>query len=336
MSGPTLRDIADQLGLSTATVSRAMRNDKKIPERTQKRVKAALAEAGYVYRRGAASLRTSRTHTVGVILNNVSDPFFSALLASLEEVLAETGHTVFLCNTGESVERQAEFIRKMTEYNADGIIASPAINSTREHFSPARIPIPPLVFVSRTFLDSGFDHVVNDDAEAARAATERLLSQGHRRIVVVGGHPSVSCHGERLRGHREALDRASVAFDETLVRPLVPSRREGFGAARWIAGLDPRPTAAICSNDSIALGLFHGLLEAGIRPGEDFALIGNEDVEEVSLVRPRISVTKVPRDEMGRRAAETLVRRIENPDAPPKRIVLESGLIIRDTCSVTP
>ena len=311
-----------------------MRDNERISLGTRNRVKAALAEHGYVYRRGAASLRTSKTHTVGVILNNVSDPFLSALLASLEDALRQTGRTVFLCNTDESCERQSDFIRKMAEYNADGIIVSPAIGSTPEHFASERIPVPPLVFVSRAMTDAAFDCVVNDDREAARLATERLLGLGHRRIAVVGGCPEASPFGERLRGHRAALERASVAFDDSLVRPSLPTRPEGFQAARWIAGLAPRPTAAICYNDSISLGLFHGLAKEGLSPGRTFALIGHEDVEETGLVDPPMSVTRVRRDEMGRRATAALVERIDNPDAPPQRIVLETELVVRGTCGV--
>lgn len=311
-----------------------MRDNERISLGTRNRVKAALAEHGYVYRRGAASLRTSKTHTVGVILNNVSDPFFSALLASLEDALRQTGRTVFLCNTNESCERQADFIRKMAEYNADGIIVSPAIGSTPEHFASKQVPVPPLVFVSRAITDSGFDYVVNDDHEAGRLATERLLGLGHRRIAVVGGDPEASPFGERLRGHRAALEQASVAFDESLVRPSLPTRPESFRAAHWIAGLAPRPTAAICYSDSISLGLFHGLAKEGLFPGRTFALIGHEDVEETRLVDPPMSVTRVRRDEMGRRAAAALVERIDNPDAPPQRIVLKTELVVRGTCDV--
>lgn len=335
MTRPTLRHIADKLGVSTATVSLAMRGNERISQRTQERVRAALEESGYIYGRSAASLRTSRTHTVGVILNNVSDPFFSALLASLEDALAQTGRTVFLCNTDESRKRQADFLRIMAEYNADGIIVCPAIGSTPEHFSSENIPVPPLVFVSRAFTDTAFDYVINDDHGAGRLATERLLGLGHRRIAVVGGDPSAPPFNVLLRGHRAALQTRSIDFDDTLVRPSLATRVEGFRAAQWIAGLDPRPTAAICYNDSIALGLFHGLAKEGLFPGKNFALIGHEDVEEASLLNPPLSVTRVSRDEMGRRAAAALVERIETPDAPPQRIVLGTELIVRGTCSVS-
>ena len=224
----------------------------------------------------------------------------------------------------------------MAEYNADGIIVSPAIGSTLEDFSPQHVPVPPLVFVSRALFDSPFDHVVNDDPESGRLATERLLTLGHRRIAVVGGDPGASPFGERLRGHRETLARAHVAFDDSLVWTSVPTRIEGFRAARRIAGLEPRPTAAICYNDSIALGLLHGLAPEGLYPGRNFALIGHEDVEEASLVSPSLSVTKVSRDEIGRQAAAALLERIDYPGAPPKRIVLKTELIVRQTCGIAP
>ena len=312
-----------------------MRGDHRVPKATQNRVKEALAEAGYVYRRGAASLRTSKTHTVGVILNNISDPFFSALLASLETYLAESGRTVFLCHTGESSDRQAEFIRKMIEYNADGLIVSPAIGSTLAALTSILPKGLPLVFVSRTFFDSTFDYVISDDREAGRLATTHLLALGHTRIAAVGGIPGVSCFAERGRGYREALAQAGVPFDDSLVYTCVPTRDAAFKAGRWIADLSPRPTAAICYNDTVSLGLFFGLMGAGIRPGTDFALVGHEDVE-ARLAQPPLTVTTVSRDEMGAKAAELLVRRIESPDAPQERVVLRTRLIFRGSSSPPP
>jgi len=329
---PTLRTIADKLGVSTATVSLAMRDSRKISTGMRERVKAALVEEGYVYQRSAAGLRTSRTDTVGVIVNNVSDPFFSTLLASLEHALAATGRTVFLCNTGESVVRQSDFIRKMSEYNADGVIMSPAIGSTSEDILALRQVMPPLVFVSRAMFDLPFDHVVNDDYEASVLAVGRLESLGHRRIAFVGGDPSVSACRERVRGYRAGLEAASLGFDESLVRSCVPTRLAGFEAARWIAALEPRPTAAIGYNDAVTLGLSAGLQREDLVSGRNFALIGNEDVEEASLANPPLTVTTVSRDEMGRQAASALLNRIENPDAPPRRIVLKTELIVRESC----
>lgn len=335
MSRPTLSQIAEKLGVSTATVSLAMRGSPKISLKTRERVALALKESGYIYQRSAAGLRTAKTHTVGVVLSNISDPFYSALLASIEEELSKTGRTVFLCNSKESVARQTEFLRSMAEYNADGVIISPAIGSTPDDFRTQIASLPPLVFVSRAMLDLNADYVVSDDRQAAILAVTRLLGLGHRRIALVGGDPSVSCFAARLQGYREALGEASIAFDDTLVHACMPTRPAGFAAGRWAAGLDPRPTAAICYNDTLAFGFESGLRREGLHPGTDFALIGNEDTEEAGFVSPALSTTAVPREEMGRMAAAILVERLANPDAPLQRIVLPSELVVRESCSVS-
>ncbi|MCE2476032.1 MAG: LacI family DNA-binding transcriptional regulator [Alphaproteobacteria bacterium] len=319
--------------MSTATVSLAMRGNQRISAATRERVQAALTELGYVYQRSAVSLRTSMTHTVGVVLNNVSDPFFSSLLASLEDALAASGRSLFLCHTNEAVSRQTEFIRKMAEYNADGLIVSPAAGTAPTHFRTKLGGIPPTVFASRTVFELGFDYVINDDRETARIAAGRLLDLGHRRTAFVGGDPRVSCFLERFSGYREALEQASVGFDTALIRSSVPTRKAGFNAARWIAALSPRPTAAICYNGSIALGLLVGLQKEGLHPSRNFALIGHENVEEAYMTNPALSVTTVDRDEMGKRAAAALVERIRHPESPPRQIVLRTELIIRESCN---
>ena len=269
-----------------------------------------------------------------MISSGYQPPSAKVATQPMEEALTDTGRTLFLCHTNESLERQAAFMRKMSEYKADGMIISPAIGSTPEQFKSAPVELPPIVFVSRTIPELGFDHVISDDSDSSRLAMNRLLSLGHRQIAFVGGVPGISCFHERLRGYKEALDGASIAFDERLVRPCAPNRIEGFEAARWISGLVPRPTAAIGYNDLIALGLFSGLPREGLFPGKNFALIGHDDVEESSFVTPPLSATVVSRDEMGKQAVTTLARRIENPDAPPQHIVLKSKLNIRETCGI--
>ena len=331
---PTLKDVADRLGLSVSTVSLAMRGHERISEKTRKRVEEALSQFGYVYQRSGAILRTSKIDAVGVILNNVSDPFYSTLLASMEKALSETGRISFLCNSNDSLFHQAAFIRKMSEHNADGIIVSPAIDSTPEHFKPAMVELPPIVFVSRTIPELGFDHVVSDDYESSRLAMNRLLALGHRKIAFVGGLPGISCFRHMLRGYKDALDDASIPFDVSMVRPCVPNRTEGTNAARWISSLEPRPTAAVAYNDLVGIGLFSGLPREGLFPGKNFALISHDDVEESSYATLPLSATVVSRDEMGKRAVAALVRRIENPSAPPQHTVLNTKLNIRGTCKV--
>lgn len=334
MSRPTLSHIAEQLGVSTATVSLAMRGSPKISQKTREQVAVALKESGYIYQRSAAGLRTAKTHTVGVILNDISDPFCSTLLATIEEELSKVGRTVFLCNSNESVERQTNFLRTMAEYNADGVIISPAIGTASDDLVARSGASLPMVFVSRAMFELDTDYVVNDDRQAAVLAAKRLLDAGHRRVAFVGGDPSISCFAAMLQGYREALDEASIAFDDALVRACPPTRSGGFGAARWVAALNPRPTAAICYSDTVALGLHSGLQGEGLFPGKNFALIGHQDIEEAGFAIPSLSTTAVSGREMGRIAVEFLVKRVENPDTPQQCLALSPELVVRDSCTI--
>ena len=327
----TLRDVADQLGVSAATVSLAMRDSKKISRTTRERVKATLEASGYVYQRGAAGLRTSTTHTVGIIVNDVSDPFTTKLLGSLEKALGNAGNTPFFCNSGESTQRQTDFIHKMSEYNADGIIVCPARGSDPKTF-PKGPSIPPIVCVSRTIPDVPIDSVVVDDREAGLLATRRLTVLGHRRIAFVGGDRRMHACRERLRGYRQALTDASIKPDSTLVRCCSRTLTPGHRAAEWIANLSPMPTGAICRNAAVALGLSTGLQRESLMPGRDIALIGHEDVEAASFVNPQLTVTTGSHHEMATRAVSALLERIERPHAPPRRIVLAPELIVRESC----
>ena len=324
-----LYHISEQLGVSTSTVSLAMRDSPRIPCATRARVKAALSATGYVYHRRAAALRTSKTCTVGVIVDDLSDPFVRILLASLEGALAAAGRTVFLCHSAESVPRQSEFIRTMSEYDADGVIVRPAIGSTPEDFTACAHPVPPLVFVSRAFPDLPFDCVVADEGEAASLAVRHLIDLDHRRIALLGPERGVGASEQWLGGYRQALQDASVECDETLVRFTHATRTAGYSAGGWIAGLDPRPSAVICSSTAVALGLSSALPREGLGPGRDIALVAHEDVEEAGLVVPRLTVTGPSPLDMGAQAVSVLRERMEGSGAPPRRVVLTPQLVVR-------
>ena len=158
---------------------------------------------------------------------------------------------------------------------------------------------------------------------------------GHRRIALVGGDSSRDMYGLRLHGCKAALEGMSAPFRDSLIKTCVSTLESAFEAARWISELSPPATAAICYNDLIAPSLHHGLVRHGLAPGRNFALIGHENLEEVSSVEPPLSVTTVSMDEMGMAAASALLDRIEKPDSRPKRVILQTRLVIRSTCGVS-
>ncbi|WP_127113774.1 LacI family DNA-binding transcriptional regulator [Shimia sediminis] len=333
MPKPTLSQIAKELGVSTATVSLAMKENSRISDATRSKVLKAMRESGYVYQRSAAGLRKAKTDTVGIILNNVSDPFYSTLLAEIERALAEEGRTAFLCNTNESLDRQAEFIRKMSEYNADGIILVPAIGTEPVHLEQFKEIAPPIVCATRTVAGYPIDAVVLDDAEGGRMATRHLVNLGHRRIAIVGGVESISSFRDRLTGHRMALDELGLPFEESLVFEMRPVRKSGFDIAPELVESPVAATAAIGYNAIVTLGLKAGLQKAGVLPGRDFALIASENVEELQLTSPALSTISLDDRNMGRSIVNLLMERIQNPETEPQTLLLPPELLVRESCN---
>ena len=333
MQKPTLSQIAKQLGLSTATVSLAMKENSRISEQTRARVKEALRESGYVYQRSAAGLRKSKTDTVGIVLNNVSDPSFSELLGSIESKLAQEGKTVFLCNTDEKVERQSEFIRKMSEYNADGIVLVPAMGTQAAELEDMKKFSPPIVCVTREIIGYPIDSVVADEILGGYMSAKHLLNLGHRRIALVGGTVNISPFVRRIKGMRQAFDEARQEFDPALVFECRPIRSQGYEAAARILDVEDPQTAAIGYNAIVTLGLKAGLQRLGKKIGEDFSLIANEGISDLKHTNPPLSTTSINVQQMGTVVIEHLLSRISDPTAPTKLTLIPPELVLTDSVS---
>jgi LacI family transcriptional regulator len=333
MQKPTLSQIAKQLGLSTATVSLAMKENSRISEQTRARVKEALRESGYVYQRSGAGLRKSKTDTVGIVLNNVSDPSFSELLGSIESKLAQEGKTVFLCNTDEKVERQSEFIRKMSEYNADGIVLVPAMGTQAAELEDMKKFSPPIVCVTREIIGYPIDSVVADEILGGYMSAKHLLNLGHRRIALVGVTVNISPFVRRIKGMRQAFDEARQEFDPALVFECRPIRSQGYEAAARILDVEDPPTAAIGYNAIVTLGLKAGLQRLGKKIGEDFSLIANEGISDLKHTNPPLSTTSINVQQMGTVVIEHLLSRISDPTAPTKLTLIPPELVLTDSVS---
>ena len=336
MSKPTLRQIARKLGVSTATVSLAMQENSRISDKMRARVLEEMRRSGYVYQRSAAGLRKAKTDTVGIILNNATDPFFSLILASIEGALAERDKTAFLCNSNEGVERQTEFIRKMSEYNADGIILVPAIGTEVQDLEAVRTFAPPMIFFSRFVDNYPIDAVIHDERQAGFIAAQHLLALGHTRIAAVGGTADLTGFRERLAGIRSAFDASNIAFDPALVFECRPVRAGGYEQAAKLLSMPNPPTAAIGYNAIVSLGLKAGLQREGMRIGEDFSLIANENPDDLLLTNPPLSTTGFATEDMGRAAVELLYDRLENPANPVHCKVMDSELILRESTRPIP
>jgi LacI family transcriptional regulator len=236
----TLRHLADHLGLSTATVSLAMRNKPRVSKETRQRVLEGMRELGYVYNRGAASLRSEITGAVGVAINDITDPYFAQLLIAIQSELHSKGRMVFLCHSTESPKLQDDFVDALREYNADGLIVCPALGTEAASLRRLLDWHMPTVMVTRSLPDTDFSFVGSNDERGMELATEHLIRLGHRRIALLGGSTAISTGRERLAGYVRAHEKHALPVDRSLiVPPDQPARRH----RRYRAGADARRAA---------------------------------------------------------------------------------------------
>lgn len=330
----TLLDVAREAGVSRATASLVIRRSPVVGAETRRRVEEAIAKVGYVYNLGAARLRAARSRTVGVIIPSLANPFFADLLAGIEETLEAAEMGVIFANARESLAKQDALVRRMREHGADGLILCPAAGSDGDLLRRAGEWGLPLVQALRYVSATAGDYAGTDYFGGMRRAAEHLIDLGHRRIAFVCGDRRHSAGAERLEGFRSALSEHGLAADLVVTIPL--THADGRAAAGLLLDSPHRPTAAICFNDVVALGLMRGLHDRGVEVASRFSVIGFDNVPEGSVARPALTSVSTHPFAVGQAAAQLLLRRLADPDRPPERVVGPAVLIERQSCGPAP
>ena len=326
----TLLDVARRAGVSRATASLVLRDSPAITAATRARVEAAMAELGYVYNRGAARLRAARSQTIGVLLPNLTNPFFATLLAGVEDRVESARLSVFLGNCNEDAARQDLFVTRMREHGVDGLIICPVENTPPEAIEKLTQQRVPLVQLLRHVKGSVSDFAGVDFAALATAATERLVALGHRRIAFVSGNRHHSVQEERLAGFSAAM--AANGLDASRVIEIPLTHADGRAAAPSLVKRPDAPTAILCFNDVVALGLHRGLIDLGVAIGREVSIVGIDNVAECDLVVPGLASVATQPFRIGSHAADLLLRRLKDPTAPIERRIEPSYFVPRGSC----
>ena len=324
-----LSTIAEALGVSTATVSLALRDSPLVADVTRERIKATARELGYIYNRRAASLRTSRSGIVGVCVHDVMNPFFGEILKSIEHELDRHRQTFILCNHYDDLSKQRAFVDTLLQLGADGLILSPAIGTPADDIRLAEANNLPAVLIARTIEGSGVCGFRGDDAYGMSLAVDHLIAKGHRSIAMIGGTHQTSTGRDRAEGWRQSLMKAGIEPRPEWRIEGPRSRHAGFNAAKTFAGLTPLPTAAVCFSDLVALGLMYGLAREGLRPGIDVAVIGYDDIDEASIAMPSLTTVANGQAEVGHRAAGALLDRLSGQPASDETVLIRPVLKVR-------
>jgi LacI family transcriptional regulator len=327
----TLQVIAERLEVSTATVSLALRDSAVVAEATKSKVQRVAREMGYIYNRSAASLRTSRTNILAVAFHDVSNPYFAEMLTAIDETVRSSGRTILLGTCSESIPRQENVLSSLREYRPDGIIVCPVGGSTEESLRNIAESGMPIVQVAREVEGITADFVGADDRHAVELAVDHLVRLGHRRIAYVGGSDATSGGKLKHQSFVDSLETRGIALNPEVLIQGSGTRAVGLESVpRMLAAAEP-PSAVVCFNDAIAFGVMHGLQRAGLTPGLDMSVVGCDDVGDAALWVPPLTTIHNQHIEMGRLAAEMIMRRINDPDHPPRRITLEPRLVVRES-----
>lgn len=324
----TLLDVARHSGVSRATASLVIRKSPLVGADTRARVEASMQELGYVYNMGAARLRAERSLTIGVVIPNLTNPFFIELLAGIETVIDDAGMVVMLVNSGDVVARQETLLTRMREHGVDGIILCPAADTepaVAERMAEWEMP---LVQVLRRVSDA-CDYAGADYAHGMRQAVDHLAELGHRDIAFAVHGPVHSAYHERIEGFQQAMETRGLLPDKIT---RVPHQISAIAQSAHLFSAGPgKATAVVCFNDVVALGLSAGFYDLGIRVGEDFSLIGFDDVADAEAMRPKLTSVSTFPEAIGEGAATLLLDRLAHPDLPPRKLVKATKLHIRQS-----
>ncbi|HHZ10434.1 MAG TPA: substrate-binding domain-containing protein [Rhizobiales bacterium] len=328
-----LSTIADALGVSTATVSLALRDSPLVAGATRDRIKEHARAIGYIYNRRAASLRTSRSGIVGVVVHDIMNPFFAEILKSIETELDRSRQTFILSNHYDQLEKQRTFIDTLLQLGADGVIMSPAIGTPPEDIRLAEDNGLPAVLIARTVEGAGVPAFRGDDRYGTGLATNHLISLGHRRIAMIGGTDQTSTGRDRYQGYVDAMQAAGLEVRAHWRLPGPRTKQAGFEAAGQFLAMKDKPTAAVCWNDLVAIGLMNGIARAGLVPGVDVSVTGYDDLEEAAIATPALTTVWNGQREVGRRAARVLLDRLNGAAVRASQELIRPELHVRQSTS---
>lgn len=328
--GPTSHDVARRAGVSQSTVSRALSGDPNVSEETRERVVTAAEELDYAPDLIARSLITRESKRVGVVVSDITNPFYPHLVDVLERDLAALGYSMLLFNEQEAAEQQ-NFLELYQGRAVDGFVFASAVigfgAADRLHESEV-----PVVFLNRHIDDPRFDRVVSDNRAGAELAARHLVELGHTRIAHLSGPPQTSTARERGEGFRAALERLGHPLDPDLTLEGPYHHATGLDGCRRLLAAERPPTAIFCGNDVIALGAWDAAVSAGLRIPEDLSVVGFDDIAISAWDSIGLTTVRQPLAEMARVAAELLVGRlVEGAPAEPRDRVFPTELLVRRT-----
>ena len=331
-------DVAREAGVSRAPAARALGGYGSVSEEARSRVESAAERLGYSVNSVARSMVTGQTMTLGVLIADVSNPFFARVIRGFTDGARQAGYDVVIVNTDETVETEVHGLELLTEERVDGILVAPASAGAGEHLTTAVARGQALIQVDRFIPGLDTDVVVVDNYESSLRAVRWVIASGHSRIAAPilrtsgrSGHGNlISTMQERHQGYRDAMAEAGLPVPEIYV-PSAHGRAEVRAVVTEMLARPERPTALFGLDDSFTLGIIDAVYASDLLIPDQVSVFGFDDTDWTTVVRPPLSVIAQPAYDLGACAAQTLLRRIQAPDAPRQTQVLPTTWIERDS-----
>ncbi|MCL2550590.1 MAG: LacI family transcriptional regulator [Actinomycetia bacterium] len=326
----SITDVAKRAGVSTTTVSYVFSGHRHVAQKTREHVLEIVREMGYEPNQLARGLRTRRSHTIALIIPDITNPFYTSLARGLQDVVAADGYQVFVCNTdGDHASEQAA-LKQMVARSVDAVAFAGYFNHRRD-VAPLVANGTPVVLVGAGTPGAGVDVLSTDDVAAGELATQHLLHRGHRRIAFITGPEREGPPADRVAGYRKALAEADARYRKAYVARTSFSRAGGAEAMGRLLDLPQPPKAVICTNDMVAIGAIDTARSRGLRIPDDVAVMGFDDIEAAALISPALTTVSVRPHEQGQGVGRLLLQRLEDPDAVRQRVLYAPAVVARDS-----
>lgn len=326
----TIKDLAMETGVSTATISRFLNKSGYVDAETGKKIEQAIIRLKYKPDRTAQALKTKKSKQIMLIVSDICNPFYSSTAKIVQSIAKDKGYTVILYNTNDNVNEEINSIQTALSVNTDGIILC-SIYVKDEVIHELKKAGRPVV-VGSSYEECPFDSVYGIQGEGTYLTTKHLLDLGHRRIAFAGGVKESATALERKLGYLNAITEAGIEFNSDYCFEMGFSEDSGYKAGKYFSTLNPLPTAICCANDLIAMGVLIALNECNIKVPDDISVTGMDNILYASLCRPGLTTVTNDSIEFGRNVSELLFDRIEgNYEGPARRLSLSRKLIIRES-----
>jgi len=324
----TIKDVAQQAGVSIGTASRALTGHPNVSARARERVREAASALGYQPDQIARSMRRRRTNLIGLVVSTIENVFFTEVARAAEQTAHNHGYTLIVCNTEESLEQEKVYLSLLDRQLVSGIILAPAPGDA-EHLRPFIEHHLPIVLINRRFAHLPLPSITCDDAEASRQCVRHLIAEGRRRIAAITGLPGISTTQERREGYLNALREAGLTVDPSLEVSGGATLEGGYRAMNELLQRDARPDAVFVFNNLMTQGAVMATQDMGLRWPDDIDIAGFGVFPASRLYRPALTLIAQPTHTMGEQAVEMLIAQVESHDGVPADIVLPNRLVSR-------